>query len=106
MTDTMGPKGLVRSLLVYGLLTRLPGYHGHPTQAYGKATVESALYEAAQAVCEALNNRALRSQLPPSSHLIVRPGNKVRVYREASRFWEGPFTATSIARKNVCVTDG
>lgn len=35
--------------------------------------------------------RALRSKLPPSAKYHIQPGDIVRVFREETRKWIGPF---------------
>lgn len=106
LNDTMGPDGLVPSLLAFGRLPLFPAHEGHPTQGQRKASVTVALVEASQAACEARVNKAIRSQVPPSARLLVHLGQKVTIFRENSRRWEGPFTVTRIVRKSVWVTDG
>lgn len=106
INDTMGPDGLVPSLLVYGHLPRFTGHEGHPTQAKRWSTVAVALAAASQAVGEARINMELRSKVPPAAGLVVGSGGNVRIFRETSRRWDGPFTVTRIVRKSVWVTDG
>ena len=49
---------------------------------------------------------ALKSKLPPATRYLVKPGDYVRVYRESSKKWEGPFKVKRVSSKLVSVTDG
>lgn len=64
------------------------------------------LSEVAQVGCESRIDTALRTKLPTDSRILLRPGDKVRIYRDDSRPWEGSFTTTPIFSEEVWVTDG
>lgn len=67
--------------------------------------MSAALEEESQGTSEARINRALRIQVSPAARMLILPGDKVRIYREDTRRWEGPFTTTRIVRKQVWVPD-
>lgn len=58
-----------------------------------------------QAGLESRINRALKAQIPPAARLVVGPRDDVRMSFEWSKWWEGPFKVTRIARKSMSVTD-
>lgn len=66
----------------------------------------TAVAEVSQVASEARNNRALRAKVPTAARLLVLLGHLDRIYRTASRIWEGPFTVSRIIRKALWVTDG
>ena len=56
-------------------------------------------------VAEQRIKKALKSKLPPATKHLLKPGDNVRVYREHTKRWDGPFTITKIGNKMVSVTD-
>lgn len=79
---TMGPDGLVPSLLLYVRLYGFPAHETYPRQACRKRTVAAALSVPAHAACESSIYAELRSHLPPSARVIIHTGSKMRVSRE------------------------
>lgn len=107
MNDSMGPEGLVPSLLVFGTLPTFPIVSSdRPEQADRLSAMKRARDEMAKITAELRIREALRSRLPPSTRYHLAPGDKVRVFRERSQRWEGPFTITKTREKEVWVTDG
>lgn len=107
MNDSMGPEGLVPSLLVFGTIPTFPITESNrPEQAERLAAMAKARDEMAKISAELRIQTALRSRLPPSTRYHLSPGDQVRVYRERSSRWEGPFTITKTREKEVWVTDG
>lgn len=84
INDPVGTNKLVPSLLVNIILPHFPGNSSSRTQEFRKSIVITALAEAGQAACEARINRALRTQIPPAARITAKPGQKVRIYRDAS----------------------
>lgn len=87
INDTMGTKGLVLSLLVFG---KIPSFSAHSllqtTQTERFSTPEVARAEMETIVALNLDlKKALKSELPPAKYLI-RPGDQVCVYREKSKY--------------------
>lgn len=50
-------------------------------------------------------SRFLKSKIPPSTKYLIKPGHQVRVCRELSRKWEGPFTVTKTSKKIITIAD-
>ena len=107
INDTMGPNGLVPSLLVFGVLPAFPCPNTKmPNQVERFAALRTAKAEMEKIVAETRIKRALKSKLPPATKFLIKPGDEVRVYREISKKWEGPFTVTKTSPKLISVTDG
>lgn len=107
INDTMGPNGLIPSLLVFGTLPRFPGIEAsHPNQRERFQALKTARAEMEAIVAETRIQKALRSKLPPATKYLILPGDLVRVFRERSGRWEGPFTVTKVSKKIISVTDG
>lgn len=60
----------------------------------------------AQVTAERGLNDELSRKPHPSTSYFMRPGDKMRVYREASRAWDGTFIIIKKDRKVVKITDG
>lgn len=84
INKTMGPDGIVSSLLVYGRLLRIPNEERNPFQVDRRTPVTAPITKGSPAACETRITRALQCQLPPTTHLRVRPGDRVRIHREVS----------------------
>lgn len=104
--DTVGPDRLVPSLSIYGRLSPFPGQEPNPNQEARKSTVTAALTKVSQAGCEDRSSCVLHTQVPPAASIYMKPGEKLRICRGASRQWEGPLTVTHIVRKLAWETDG
>ena len=104
MNDTMGPEGLVPSLLVFGLLPRFPPSSTPllPHAARMEA-MEIARLEMADIVSKLKIQRALRSRAPPASKYIINPGDNMYVHRENDLKWRGSFQVTKTFGKCVWV---
>ena len=104
MNDTMGPEGLVPSLLVFGLLPRFPP-SSTPllSHAARMEAMEIARLEMADIVAKQKIQRALRSRAPPASKYIINPGDDVYLHRENDLKWRGPFQVTRTFDKCVWV---
>lgn len=55
---------------------------------------------------ELRNRAALKVLLTPVTMYNIAPGQAVRVYRERSRRWKGPFSVKKVSGKQVWITDG
>ncbi len=85
MNDTMGPNGLVPSLLVFGMVPRFPAVNSKlPHQVVRMRSLEIARTEMATIVAELRIIEALRSLVSPAARYILAPGAKVRVNRETA----------------------
>ena len=95
------------SLLVFGVLPSLPSPNTRsPDQVERFHALRTAKAELEQIVAEKRISTALRSKLPPATKYLIKPGDQVRVYREQTRKWEGPFTVHRTTPKIISVTDG
>lgn len=107
VNDTAGINGIAPSALVFGVNPAFPvAPKSCPSQKARFKAMQLARDEMCQIIAERRINDALRRKLPPSTHYIIKPGQSVRVYREASKAWDGPFSVTKVEGKLITVTDG
>lgn len=86
MNDTMGPDGLVPTLLVFGSLRTLPITASDlPTQRTRMAALRTGREEMATLVAAQHISRALSSKLANATMYAIAPMDTVRVYREGSK---------------------
>jgi hypothetical protein len=103
MTDICGPEGLVQSLLVFGVLPRLTGISSAlPHQSDRMKALHMARKEYELFVCQRRVQTGLRKQ-PPEANYIIRPGDRVYVYREQLSHWTGPHVVTSVDEKDIAI---
>lgn len=104
MNDTMGPEGLVPSLLVFGQLPRFPP-HSTPLLSHSERmnAMTIARKEMANITARLRIQKALKSKLPPATKYLINPGDQVYVYSEKSKHWNGPFPVTRTFEKSVWV---
>ena len=107
LNDSVGPEGLVPTLLVYGALPRL----GFPTDkpakgiyeravAVKKASDEMSKYFAKRQYRDAMKNR----NGPDVSEIHKAPiGSNVLVYRTKNNSWDGPFTLLNLDNETCTV---
>lgn len=92
VNDTMGPDGLVPTLLVFGSLpTPLITSSDLPTHRACMAARHTAREEMATLVAAQRISRALSSRLPPATQYTISPKDTVCVSLEKTRSWEGPL---------------
>lgn len=110
VNDTMGPEGIVPSLLVYGSLPTFPAVGMNiPEQKTRMKALAAAKQEMASITAKLRIQQALRSRLPPATQYALKPGDMVRVYRDqgtgASKKgdWTGPWEIVKICGKEVFV---
>lgn len=86
MNDTMGPEGLVPSMLVFGTLPRLsPHSTTLPNHVDRMHAMEVARLEMTNITAKIKLQRALRSKLPPATKYLVNTGDQVYVQNEKER---------------------
>lgn len=106
MNDTAGTSGLSTSLLVYGIPPSFPVTNRNlPKQAERMPALCCAQLEMATIRAEERIRRALASKLPPATRFRLEIGDPVRVFREGSRKWEGPFQVERISKILIWVSD-
>jgi hypothetical protein len=107
MNDCVGPEGLVPSLLVFGVMPRLPDF---PRQIPSQIDRFKCLYKARREyelwVCRQRVLIGLRRRPPPASEYTILPGDKISVYREGIREYTGPHIVAGVNSKEVLVDLG
>lgn len=89
--DTLGPNGLVPTLLVFGTMPALPVPNSKSVKQRERlSALKLAKEEMERISAEQKLLRALRSKLPPAAKYLIQPGDLVRVFREVPRKWIGP----------------
>lgn len=107
MNDTLGPEGLVPTLLVFGCLPRFPTVSSElPAQRERMRALSQAKKEMATITAELRIKRALMSRVPRNADLVLEPGDQIKVYRETDRKYIGPFPVIRIDKKQVFVLHG
>ena len=101
MNDTAGPNGLVPTLLVFGVLPRVPIIPSKlPDQLDRLKLMRSAKKEMAQVIAKSKLTKALRMNIPSSCNRSIKIGDDVLVYREPPvKKWIGPFKVVNVDDK-------
>lgn len=106
MNDTMGPTGLVPSLLVFGMLPRFPAVQTNlPNQCDGMHALLMAKTEMEGIVAEQRLKTALSNNVPLASKTEYKSGDKVLVFREKAKpfKWTGPHEIKKFEGKQVFI---
>jgi hypothetical protein len=107
MNDTMGPEGLVPTLLVFGIVPRLSiGDRPPLNQSERMLAMDNARSEMDAIVSDLRIKRALSIKTTPGAMRVFHPGELVRVYRERPDMWTWTFPFTHVDGKTVYVRDG
>lgn len=108
MNQTAGPSGLVPTLMVFGVLPRMPVTPVNlPGQRDRVMAMHAARDEMAKHVAKSRLERAARSRVPASADAIIRAGMSVLVYREKPvDRWLGPYRVLSTNGKQVWLNVG
>jgi len=103
MNTTAGPRGLVPTLLVFGVIPRAPMLPlPLPAQRDRMQAVVTARKEMETLVAKARVRVALTTPVPAGLQRVTNPGDQVLVYREPPvDQWVGPYTVVSALDKNV-----
>lgn len=103
MNQTAGPRGLVPTLLVFGLIPRMPiAPLPLPTQQERMKAMEAARREMQALVAKARVRTALAAPVPAAANRDVNPGDDVLIYREPPvDQWVGPYTVVAQRDKTV-----
>lgn len=100
--DTAGPNGLVPTLLVFGVLPRLPiSVKELPDQRSRFAAQAVAKDEMVKLSALARINKALRTNAPACTQYDIRIGDEVLAYREKNRRWHGPYKVVDVKGKSL-----
>ncbi|MEM1283154.1 MAG: reverse transcriptase domain-containing protein [Chlamydiota bacterium] len=104
INDTMGPEGLVPSLLVFGSLPRFPCVNSTlPNQRERMRALEVARAEMSTVTSELRIRKAMLSKVPRNADLVLNPGDMVRVFRETDRKYLGPYPVIRVDGKQVFI---
>lgn len=102
VNDTAGPNGLVPTLLVFGVMPRIPITPVDlPAQRERMQALSEARRDMAKHFEEKSVNRALRYSIPQGTMSYIQIDDEVLVYREGPNTWEGPHKVTDISRKMI-----
>lgn len=108
--DTAGPSGLVPSLLVFGVMPRLPVRHAAiPYHTKRMRAAISARKEMTEVISKRRLDYALQHRVPAEADALFSPGDEVLMYREKSvAKWVGPYIIQNIldGRKVVELNTG
>lgn len=97
LNETMGPNMLVPTLLVYGMLPRMPAATSDlPDQHDRMRALEVFHREMETIVAQLRVNQELRSRTPSAENLTMSPGNKACVFRETDKKTHGPYTVVKV----------
>lgn len=103
----MSYDGLVPSLLFFDILPSFPCSNTKAVfQIERLNALKTALPEMKIFVAGNHIQRALHSNIPPATKYLVKPGYKVRIFRDESREWEGQFTVAKTSIKIMSITCG
>eukprot|EP00170_Pyropia_yezoensis_P002751 contig_11549_g2756 len=108
MNQTAGPSGLVPTLLVFGVLPRMPVAPVNiPAQRDRVMAMHAARAEMAKHVTKSRLERAVRSRVPAVSDAVFPAGMSVLVYREKPvDQWVGPYDVLPTDGKQVWLNVG
>ena len=106
MNDTMGPEGLVPSLLVFGVLPRFPITDSKlPEQADRMRALNIARKEMAIITAELRIQRAMKANIPSASDRIIKPGMQLFVYHEKDKRWKSGYVCVRNYGKVILTSD-
>lgn len=110
MNDTLGPEGLVPSLLKFGVVSRFPlARRSFTAHVEGMEAINVIRIEMASISARLRLQQARRSKLTPATSYKVSPGDRVYVYGErmggqkVRGKWKGPYEVTKNLDKVVYV---
>lgn len=106
MNDTAGPKGIVPSLLVFGVMPRtlLPGSVQLPGQLVRMRAMQAARKDMSKEIASSRTSTALRSRVPAATNYEIIIGSEVLVFKENSlNKGIGPFRVLDVKDKTFFV---
>ena len=108
INDTAGPNGLLPSLLVFGMLPRMPDDDYTPLNQHERvALMKTARDEYESVIAERSVNVALKKNTPPAAQLRFAPGQSVYVYRDKPlKRWTGPHHLIRFEGKKMLIDVG
>jgi hypothetical protein len=101
MNDTLGPEGLVPSLLIFGTLPQIPTVlpKMFALQKQRMQDMCDARLEYQRIVAQMRINLAIRRNVPPAADYIFEPGCHVNTFPKKLTQWTGPHVLESIYGK-------
>lgn len=104
MNETMGAEGLVHSLLIFGTLPSfIVTTSNIAEQNKSMKALSEARREMASVTAEIRIRKALLSNAPRNTDVIINLDDKVRVFRETDRKYIGPFPVIRTEKKQMFV---
>ena len=105
LNDTMGPEGLVPSLLVFGVLPRFSAVDTKlPNQVERMEALKNARAEAEAISAKLRVRKAILAKATRNVYLFLHPGDLVRVYRETEKRYTGPYPVIRVEGTQVFIT--
>lgn len=103
MNETVGPHGLVPSLLVFGVIPKIPNISQYesPNQKERLKAAQTARATYEKIVAKSIIDRGIKKIPPPSSDHVYRPGDFAYVYREGIKQYTGPHMIATVDGKSV-----
>ena len=102
MNDTLDPEGLVPSLLVFGVLPRLPAVNSTlPEHEDRMKALRTARAEMENVVSKLRVKTALRSNIPQAAQQDILVGDEVLLHRDEQRPWTGPYRVVRVLDNQV-----
>ena len=94
MNETAGPHGLVPTLLIFGVMPRIPVVPTQlPALILRMEAMHSARKEMSASIAKERLNTSIRTNVPSAAMKDIDVGAEVLVYREKpEKKWTGPFT--------------
>jgi hypothetical protein len=104
INSTASPEGLVPSLLVFGILPKLPSIPGQCFPNRERMRInEVARKEYEVIVAKQRIHLGLNKKPPPASDHVYAVGDSVYVFRERLKSWTGPHVVASVDDKDIAV---
>jgi hypothetical protein len=106
MNDTMGPNGLVPSLLVFGMIPRFPIIDANvPDQEQRGLAMQVSREEYQNVVAEMRVKAALLHNVPAAADMQYKEGDLVLAKYENRDTWDGTFEVVAVDDKILTVRD-
>lgn len=105
LNDTVGPHGLGPTLLVFGIMPRIPFVHVNlPDQIERMKAMTEARKEMGKRMAATLLKKAMKMNAPAAATRNIQIGSEVLVYKEKPiRKWLGPHLVLDVQGKAVFV---
>ena len=105
MNDTAGSNGLVPTLLVFGVMPRIPLRKRHlPGMVDRMKAMDAARSEVSKLIARDRLKKAVKSNVPAAADKVIQVGEQVLVYKEKPiNQWIGPFHVRDVNAKTVFV---